>query len=410
MTPIPPKLPIPPSLRGAEIGTWTHHSIAGRLPDILRRVLAENDFSAAIVQSLEMLSKEIPYGPIRLLRSTSAPDAAEWEQYTTPYLGQNWLEVPWFFVETYFYRRILEATGYFGPGDGQGVDPYAYQKHLGLESTRLGIQALSTQLNEALTQKKAARESFIRLLTIDLWGNKADLSLWPADEEMDSEGLTNVQQQQAHVLANDAPAVADHLASLGSQTTRVDFIVDNAGFELVCDLCLADFLLSSQMAQSVHLQLKLHPTFVSDATIKDVEHTMAFLANETDPDVRALAARLSHHLDQKRLFLRTDPYWTSSLSFWEVPNPLRQELAQSNLLISKGDANYRRLLGDRHWPFTTPFADIMNYTPAPLVALRTQKAEIAAGLQPGQAEAVAQQDPNWLINGQWGVIQFVKPA
>jgi hypothetical protein len=90
-----------------------------------------------------------------------------------------------------------------------------------------------------------------------------------------------------------------------------------------------------------------------------------------------------------------------------MPESLRQELAPSHLIISKGDANYRRLLGDAHWPFTTPFADITSYLPAPLLALRTAKSEVVAGLRPGQPERLFEVDPNWLINGRWGLIQFV---
>ena len=85
---------------------------------------------------------------------------------------------------------------------------------------------------------------------------------------------------------------------------------------------------------------------------------------------------------------------------------LREELSKASYIISKGDANYRRLLGDRHWPFETPFKDIVSYMPSPVVALRALKSEVACGLAPGQAEKTADQDPDWLINGKWGVVQF----
>lgn len=89
-----------------------------------------------------------------------------------------------------------------------------------------------------------------------------------------------------------------------------------------------------------------------------------------------------------------------------MPN-LQQDFHNSALVVIKGDANYRRLLGDRHWPFTTPFADIVAYFPAPLVACRALKSEIVAGLQPERIVTLTQQDPNWLTNGHWGLIQFV---
>lgn len=42
------------------------------------------------------------------------------------------------------------------------------------------------------------------------------------------------------------------------------------GFELFCDLCLADCLVTGGSAQRVVIQLKGHPTFVSDAMAKDL--------------------------------------------------------------------------------------------------------------------------------------------
>ncbi len=92
-----------------------------------------------------------------------------------------------------------------------------------------------------------------------------------------------------------------------------------------------------------------------------------------------------------------------------MPGPLRENLALSSLIIVKGDANYRRLLGDRHWPYSTPFVDVLSYTPAPLLALRTLKAEVASGLPPDRILELAQAEPDWMTNGKWGVIQFVVP-
>jgi hypothetical protein len=79
--------------------------------------------------------------------------------------------------------------------------------------------------------------------------------------------------------------------------------------------------------------------------------------------------------------LSEDYFWTSPLAFWEIPNSLKNELAEANLIVVKGDANYRRLLGDRHRDFTTNIADIVCYLPAPMVALRTLKSKVVAGLK-----------------------------
>jgi hypothetical protein len=156
----------------------------------------------------------------------------------------------------------------------------------------------------------------------------------------------------------------------------------------------------------VRFHAKLHPTYVSDATEADVRATIAALSAEEHPATRALGQRLQMALSDNRLVLRSHPFWTSPLDMWDMPAELRREFGASTLVISKGDMNYRRLLGDRHWPFETPFADLLGYFPAPLLALRTLKSELIVGLARGEAEKIAQSDPHWLTDGQWGVIQF----
>ncbi len=389
-----PKLPIPEPIRGREPDTWANETNTIRLPDIVRRVIAENNLAPDNVAALQTLIAELPDGAIRPLTDTTA-----WNPYTTPHTGQSWQDVPWFFAETYFYRRILEATGYFATGQ----DPFAYQKQQGLEISQLAIRELSRQATFWLAQPEQWAAGLRHWLLVALWGNRADLSLWPAD----AEGATaDLHQEQSHILADDRTAVIHHLTN--RQHTQVDIIADNAGFELIGDLALADYLLHTKTAESVTFHLKIHPTFVSDAIIRDVTHTITQLANQADPDIRALGRRLSVAVENGRLRLRHHPFWTSPLDMWQMPADLRQELAPSALIISKGDANYRRLLADRHWPYTTPFADIVSYMPAPALALRTLKAELTAGLTPAQIEQLNKEDEAWLINGRWGVIQFVK--
>ncbi len=395
-----PNLPLPAPLRGAELGSFAHNTIAVRLPDIARRVLAENEFPPDVAHDLERLIAELPNGRIRPLT-----DTADWDEYTNVYPNHNWLEPPWFFAETYFYRRVLEATGYFSAGPTMNVDPFARQKRRGLTATMDSSRALAANLNDWLAEgwHEAA---FRRLLAVDLWGNQADLSMWPAGEA-GNPNHADQRAQQEHVLADETTAVFHHLTTRrqGHATTRLDFIIDNAGFELVCDLCLADYLLSSKACETVRFHLKNHPTFVSDALIRDVEATISFLAGDADEPVQALAGRLAGYRENGRFQLHTHPYWTSPRPGWEMPDDLRAELRSATLIISKGDANYRRLLGDRHWPYHTPFAQVVSYLPAPLVTLRTLKSNVLVGLAPGQEVMLNQKDPNWLTNGRWGLIQ-----
>jgi len=71
----------------------------------------------------------------------------------------------------------------------------------------------------------------------------------------------------------------------------------------------------------------------------------------------------------------------------------------------KGDAHYRRMLGDRHWPFDAPLDDATGYLPSPTLALRTLKSEVAVGLSEEAMARARAGSADWAINGEWGVVQ-----
>lgn len=119
-----PRLPIPPSLMMSEPGSFAHITLTQRWPAIAGRMIAQNDFPLEVVENLETLVQELPYGLVRSLRDDNGPDLVAWASYLEPFLAQRWIDVPWYFAESYFYRRILEATQYFLPGLQCGLDPY----------------------------------------------------------------------------------------------------------------------------------------------------------------------------------------------------------------------------------------------------------------------------------------------
>jgi len=402
-----PNAPVPEPMRAVEPGTWANKTVRVRFGDTARRVLTENDFPELIVARLEELIAEIPEASIRVLNDPGAPDLEDWNAYLGSYLGMNWLEAPWFISEHYFYRRILETIGYFQAGPGKGWDPFQVSKQRGLEQGIGAIVGLASKLGDWLNADQPIRENLLSLIYTDLWGNQADYSLWPADAAGENKpDHTDLFQAKDYLLIDSAAQVADCILSLKGENARIDFLIDNAGMELMNDLVLTDYLLSTGAVKQVYFHLKAHPTFVSDALPKDVDFTIGFLKTSDKFSVKVLGERLSEHIKNSRLKLRSDFFWNSPLDGWEMPETLTAEFSRSGLVISKGDAHYRRLLGDRHWPFTTPFVDIVNYFPAPLAALRTLKSELVCGLNSGQSEAIALVDPEWLVNGRWGLIQF----
>jgi hypothetical protein len=74
--------------------------------------------------------------------------------------------------------------------------------------------------------------------------------------------------------------------------------------------------------------------------------------------------------------------------------------------VLKGDANYRRAVNDALWDPETPFGHVLQYFPAPLLALRTLKSDAVAGLPKGRARELDAQDATWRVNGKRGVASF----
>ena len=190
--------------------------------------------------------------------------------------------------------------------------------------------------------------------------------------------------------------------------------MDNAGFELFADLCLADLLTSLGIAQRMTFYIKAIPWFVSDTTPADVRYALQhMLTAEGKPALQRLAQRWQERLDDGTWRFETDTFWTSPLPYSrmarEAPE-LYARLQAADLLIFKGDLNYRKLLGDRNWPHNTSFcASLEGFHPAPLLALRTLKADLVSGLAP-EREAVAHVEPDWMVSGEWALIQLCQCA
>ena len=82
------------------------------------------------------------------------------------------------------------------------------------------------------------------LLKISLWGNKCDLSISAGtSQSFHHDPLEQIDLFKSRLLVDDSDDIVDYILEK-SQAGTVDIIMDNAGFELISDLCLADYLTS----------------------------------------------------------------------------------------------------------------------------------------------------------------------
>lgn len=315
-------------------------------------------------------------------------------------------------------RRITEAFRYFETG----YDCFAKQKVSGLLEALTPIEDVAARLPLLIKNGQLDVALEIAVHT-SLWGNKMDLSLWPAQTSAnDASTPTQASDKQPsyraalevgrpYILDDQTEAVVSLLSNLPKgEENEIGIVVDNAGYELVSDMMLGHTLLALGVATKVTFHTKAHPTFVSDATNEDCMGTISILKSTKSLHTPELASQWQQHVDEGRFEFVEDVFWCQPTAFWDMPERIQGKIARSKLVFVKGDANYRRLLGERQWELDTPAADVLSYWPVPVCALRTFKGEIGCGVSAEAQARAAAQDSKWLVSGRWGVIQIGGPA
>ena len=211
------------------------------------------------------------------------------------------------------------------------------------------------------------------MFDICLWGNATDLSLLTTLTRDDIERLQGAQARkaaEANILVNHTPAAFALLKKLKAAggERRVDFVLDNAGFELFADLILAGYLLVTGLATTIVLHPKSIPWFVSDVMPADFAALLQAMASPrsffetsadgkpekplTDKEVENVSFLFQEWAtlhSEGQLVIRPNRYWTAGGSFWRLPHEakdLYDDLKESKLVIFKGDLNYRKLTAD----------------------------------------------------------------
>ncbi|MGW4895144.1 damage-control phosphatase ARMT1 family protein [Kitasatospora sp. NPDC004240] len=367
-----------------------------------------NVFHERHPELVRKLLDALPYGPAEraavrdlLAESTGGvlsppdgqdPDHGPWTAWGEGLWGRPWREAPFLWAENWFHHRLLDATGYLRPGTWHGVDPFGPLKHAELAGAAVDEQLLVLDGLAGLP----AEHRTPALLSSALWGNRADLGFRLIADPDDAHPATGV-------IVDDT---AELLAWLpGASGGRISVIADNAGRELLPDLVLIDHLLATGIAAEAVLYLKPRPYFVSDATTADLLAALDRLRTSTAPAAAAVGRRLDEALRRGTLLARTHPFFCAPLTYHDLPGDLRAELAGSALTVLKGDLNYRRLVGDRHWPPAHPFARATGHFPTPVVALRTLKSDVALGIAPATAADLDATTPHWRTDGRHAVVQ-----
>ncbi|MDX2936689.1 damage-control phosphatase ARMT1 family protein [Streptomyces ipomoeae] len=373
-----------PVIRSADPASFPHSVLAERHPALIRKVQDATPYGPEQRRALDGLLKNTTEGVVE-----PPADDEWWDTWNVRrYAGRSWFDLPFLAAESCFYRQLLHTVGYFAPGPWQGIDPFRPFKLAELDTPEAAAEltALDALAAQPLPDQLKA------LLHGSLWGNRADLGF---------------RIQAGHeATAADSRLVADDSESLLSLLSDGGgvfcLVADNAGRELIPDLLLIDHLLAHGHFDRAVLHLKPYPYFVSDATTADtLDAVRHLIAAKT-----AAGHRLHTALTDGRLILGAHPFSCAPLPYADMPDDLRDDFAAADLTVMKGDLNYRRLVGDRLHPPTTPFTSVTSYFPGPVAALRTLKSDVITGLTPATETAlVTTEGQRWRTSGTRALIQ-----
>ena len=141
-------------------------------------------------------------------------------------------------------------------------------------------------------------------------------------KKLQSTGGDHLAATEKNILGNDLAKLSEHVLKI--KNGRIDFVLDNAGFELYCDMVYADWLIQSGICDQVVFHGKKIPWFVSDVTKQDwnwILNTMTYgnlfpEAKEEEMDsLRTLGRRWKQYEKEGKWLYQAHPFWCTGYTF-----------------------------------------------------------------------------------------------
>ncbi len=369
---------MPQEIMTSKEGSFARFTVLNRFPDILNDLIAGNKFPTGIEKGLRALLNSIPENNLTPL-SDEYPFASDINRVIENNPQYTWLNAPFLFIENYLYHRICDVCDYYS----NGFDFFKYKKEAEIIK---GMNKFSGSL-----KKLNSITSFSEISLLNLMGNKSDLS----------QSSSYYSEGSAFELLIDHREKADVKVR---NCSRIDFILDNSGDELFFDLLMAYWLLKNTGVQKIKLHFKQIPYFVSDALITDYRFLLGSLSHNRE--LQWFTDDMNNFESDGKMELLAEPFFSSGKLFSYMPEELKTELCSSDLLIFKGDLNYRRLIDDCYRPYETETSSLLKYFTTDILINRILKSEIIAGLT--SAKIPARDRTDWMFSGEYGQIELIE--
>lgn len=455
-------MPLPPRFSTNATGTFCAHTAKVRWPIIVQNMI--DDLGSELSLEIEgtnkhqqglIIKKQLTEFRENIINDNQLTKFSEddvlvggvpssFNEYLENHKGTTWLNSEWLFAEIYIYRFInvlfkKQSLWY-------SFDIFNKVKQTTFESSFHGVVELAIRYKNLIHELETHEhdESVLQILfkefiEISLWGNATDLSLLLNATLEDIKSLQGARARadsEEKIVINDTDKAWETIfKNNGKEDVRIDFVLDNSGFELYADLMLAAFLLKTKLATHCIFHCKDIPYMVSDVMLKDFDILVKDLKDRSffpttegsieSQSLELFADDITKLVISQQLEFREDSFWTTNLDYYNLDpsdtkyhgKELHEDLLNSDLVIFKGDLNYRKLTGDRTWDRTTPWETSIG----PLatngitsLSLRTCKADVQVDLPEGLDEQLSaeweKENPGqgswWCSSGKYAVICF----
>ncbi|GAA5903195.1 damage-control phosphatase ARMT1 family protein [Sporobolomyces salmoneus] len=447
---VDPNNPPWPAYRGYHEYSFAHATMGVRLPTILGKAIDDVvktlneehdeeriiDLTECISRMEDLMDDLHANSKLRPIVDDGEGDIPLWNKEIAKFFrGKDFMNAPWLFAEAYKYRRLHECfslSKYWKDYDvffRQKCDTFSRSSDAVFELSLRFAEPFKHDADES-KQLEAKRLMFHELTQVCLWGNSTDLSLLINMSEEDikrlqSTGGDHLAATEQNILGNDLNKVWEYVASekFGGKSKggRMDFVLDNAGFELYCDCVYADWLIQSGLCSQIRFHGKRFAWFVSDVTRMDFNwllnsmvygHLFPEASDDQVASLKAMGLRWKEYVKKGEWVYEEHPFWISGYTFWELKSEapdLFLHLADSDLVIFKGDLNHRKLTYDCHAPPSTPFPMAIGPLATepgapPVLSLRTIKSDVVVGIPPNKAEELDETEKGWKISGKYAVV------
>lgn len=345
------------------------------------------------------------------------------EQYNGGKISTFFINAPFIDVEHYFYYYILDKVNSQQTiNEGNFIDPFLDAKIASIKNDYCNesikhkskikeLLDLGIQIKECIGDQRQ-KDSIIELLKLNLSANSTDLS------QLFWEQFSSVTS-----IIDDGEVFWEEFVSDLHNVNRINVLVDNFGIEFLADIIMGYyFILKKGRDSSIEIVYHVNelPVFVSDVKRGDDQVLFKVLTEliKDNAQYKYLLEDINHFIQNGKIKFKSDFFWNMPSRYDTITqskykksgylSEVKSIFTGNDLLIIKGDLNYRRMVGDKNYNPQKKIEKFIKYISCPVLIIRSFKSNVTLlGKSYNNVVENKNIEQDWQSNGKYGVIQYI---